>query len=179
MATTQTETAPEPTSTFGELHFHRLLVAVDGSQTADLALSAAVTAARRDHAAITLLAVVPDILLESRRWIPGGPGAPDPRALQEEADAEAQRLLRQTVERIPGDIPVTTVIRHGKPGPEIVAQARERDYDGILLGARGVGRVGALVGSVSGYVLRHAGTSVFVAHAPASAAARVAPAGTV
>src|SRR5206468_951826 len=94
MATTQTETAPEPTSTFGELHFHRLLVAVDGSQTADLALSAAVTAARRDHAAITLLAVVPDILLESRRWIPGGPGAPDPRALRSSSPTRPLRPRR-------------------------------------------------------------------------------------
>jgi nucleotide-binding universal stress UspA family protein len=163
---TTTVTASEPTRMLGELRFHRLLVAIDGSQTAELALSAAVTAARRDHAAITLLAVVPDILAESRRWIAGGP---DPRSLQDAADDETQRMLRDTVERIPSDIPVTTVVRHGKPGPEIVAQAAENDYDTILLGARGVGRVGALIGSVSAYVLRHAGTAVFVAHAPASA----------
>jgi nucleotide-binding universal stress UspA family protein len=161
-----TVTTPDPTRTLGELHFHRLLVAVDGSQTADLALSAAVTAARRDNAAITLLAVVPDILAESRRWVAGGP---DPCALQETADTETERMLRETVERIPSDIPVTTVVRHGKPGPEIVAQAGEHDYDAILLGARGVGRVGALVGSVSAYVLHHASTFVFVAHAPRSA----------
>jgi nucleotide-binding universal stress UspA family protein len=165
-----TSTAPQPASTLGELHFHRLLVAVDGSRTADLALSAAVTAARRDHAAITLLAVVPDIVAESRGhfWVAG---SPDPAVLQQEADAEAQRMLRETVERIPADIPVTTVMRHGRAGPEIVAQADEHDYDAILLGARGLGRVGTLIGSVSAYVLRHAGTSVFVAHAPRSAAA--------
>jgi nucleotide-binding universal stress UspA family protein len=162
-------TAPEPQSTLGELHFHRLLVAVDGSHTADLALSAAVTAARRDHAAITLLAVVPDIVAESRTfWIAG---APNPTVLQQEADADAQRMLRETVERIPHDFPVTTVMRHGKPGPEIVAQADEHDYDAILLGARGVGRVGTLIGSVSAYVLHHATTSVFVAHAPRTAGA--------
>ena len=152
--------APRP---LGELHLHRLLVAVDGSQTAELALSAAVTAARRDHAAITLLTVLPDYAHESRLWMTGGP---DPVALQADADAEAQRLLRTTVERLPDDIPVTTVIRHGKPGPEIVAQAGEQAYDAILLGARGLGRVGALIGSVSGYVMRHATTSVFVAHDP-------------
>jgi nucleotide-binding universal stress UspA family protein len=162
---TVTQTAPEPARTLGELHFHRLLVAVDGSQTAELALSAAVTAARRDNAAITLLAVVPDILAESRRWISGGP---DPGALQEAADAETQRMLRETVDRIPADIPVKTLVRHGKPGPEIVGQADEHDYDAILLGARGVGRVGALIGSVSAYVLRHASTSVIVVHAPAA-----------
>jgi nucleotide-binding universal stress UspA family protein len=159
--------APQPTVMLGELHFHQLLVAVDGSRTADLALSAAVTAARRDHAAITLLAVARDVIAESGRWIASAPGAPDPRTLQQEVDAEAELMLRQTVERIPDDIGVTTVIRHGKPGPEIIAQAGERNYDAILLGARGVGKVGALIGSVSAYVMRHAKTSVFVAHAPA------------
>jgi nucleotide-binding universal stress UspA family protein len=147
----------------GELHLHRLLVAVDGSNTAELALSAAVTAARRDNAAITLLAVTPDFVSESSAWLTG---SPDPYALQQEADEEAERLLSETVERLPGDIPVTKRLRHGKAGPEIVAQARECYYDAILLGARGVGRVQALVGSVSSYVLHHADAAVFVAHAP-------------
>jgi len=146
-----------------ELHLHRLLVAVDGSNTSELALSAAVTAARRDHAAITLLAVTPDFIAESHTWITG---SPDPGALQAEADEEARRLLCDTVDRIPDDIPVTKCVRHGKAGAEIVAQSREHDYDAILLGARGVGRVGALGGSVSSYVMHHADTAVFVAHAP-------------
>ena len=157
---------PEP-SRILELHLHPLLVAVDDSRTADLALSAAVTASRRDHAAITLLAVVPNLVAEARRWIMTA-GAPDPAALQDEADAEGQRILRETAARIPDDIPVTTIIRHGKPGPEIVAEAADRDYDAILVGARGVGRVGALLGSVSAYVVGHAGTAVFVAHAAAA-----------
>jgi len=147
-----------------ELHLHRLLVAVDGSNTAELALSAAVTAARRDNAALTLLAVTPDFAAESRSWIAG---SPDPSQLQREADEEAHRLLCDTVDRIPADIPVTKQLRHGKAGPEIVAEARSHDYDAILLGARGVGRVGALIGSVSSYVLHHADTAVFVAHSPA------------
>lgn len=87
-----------------ELHLHRLLVAVDGSNTAELALSAAVTAARRDHAAITLLAVTPDFVAESGSWIAG---SPDPAQLQDDADEEAKRLLSDTVDRIPDDIPVT------------------------------------------------------------------------
>jgi nucleotide-binding universal stress UspA family protein len=36
-----------------------LLVAVDASPTAELALRGAATVARRDHAAVTLLVVVP------------------------------------------------------------------------------------------------------------------------
>lgn len=153
----------EAAELLGELHFHRLLVALDGSENALLALSAAVTAARRDHAAITLMYVVPDMASEAARW----PWAAQvPGDLQGDADRQAERTLREAVARIPEDIPVTTLVRRGKAGPEIVAHARESDYDAILLGARGVGRVGALMGSVSQYVLHHADVAVFVAHAP-------------
>ncbi len=145
-----------------EVRFHRLLVAVDGSPSAALALSAAIAAARRDHAAVTLVSVAPDVLA-SARW-PGAPAAPP--VLQQDADAEAQRVLSEAVARVPADVGVTTVFRRGRAGPEIVALSRELGIDAILVGARGVGRVAALVGSVSNHVLHHADVAVFVAHAP-------------
>ena len=145
-----------------ELSFRRLLVAVDGSENADLALAAAVTAARRDHAAITVLAVSPDV-----RATAGWPGTPAPAAqLQDDADAYAQRVLREAVERIPEDLGVRSLFKRGKAGPVVVAEAAAGDYDAVILGARGLGRVGALLGSVSNHVLHHATIAVFVAHAP-------------
>jgi nucleotide-binding universal stress UspA family protein len=158
-----TATQPERQEKLGELHYHRLLVAIDGSESSTLALGAAVTVARRDHASLTLLCVVPDVAADVARW--PWP-ATSPVLLQEDADAAADRSLREAIERIPDDIPVTTVIRHGKAGPEIVAQAGEADYDALMVGARGVGRVGALIGSVSQHVLHNAPVPVFVAHAP-------------
>jgi nucleotide-binding universal stress UspA family protein len=151
----------------GDLRFHRLLVAVDGSAHADLALAAAITTARRDHAALTLVCVAPDVVAEAARW-PAGLARP---GSQREADAVAERTLREAVDRVPADIPVRTVMRRGKAGPHIVAEARSGSYDAILLGARGLGRVGALAGSVSHHVLHHADIAVFVAHAPPGAAA--------
>jgi len=148
-----------------ELRLHRLLVAVDGSDSADLALSAAVTAARRDHAAITLITVSPDVLSDPRFAF----AMIDTASIQTDADKAAEKLLRETVERIPQDIPVTTVFRRGRPGPEIVAHSEEQPYDAILLGARGLGRVHALMGSVSQHVMHHARVAVFVAHAPKAA----------
>ena len=50
-----------------------------------------------------------------------------------------------------------------------MAAAEEGEHDAILLGARGVGRVGSLMGSVSQHVLHHASVTVFVAHAPRGA----------
>jgi nucleotide-binding universal stress UspA family protein len=154
--------APPP-ALVGELRFHRLLVAVDGSLNGDLALSAAVTAARRDGAAVTLLTVARDVVADAARW-PGAMAYPGPT--QDEVDGEAARLLRSAADRVPDDVLVHTVVRRGRAGPEIVAEARAGTYDAILLGARGVGRIGALLGSVSQHVLHHADVAVLVAHAP-------------
>lgn len=148
-------------SELGELRFRRLLVAIDGSKNSDMALAAAVRAARVDNAQITLMTVEPDATAEAMRW-PTAAVTPPPD-LQEDAHREAERTLREAIERIPEDIPVTTVHRIGKAGPEIVTQSERADYDAVLLGARGVGRVGALLGSVSHYVLHHAETPVIVA----------------
>ena len=149
---------------FGELRFRRLLVALDGSPSADLALSAAVTAARRDNAAIAVICVAPDVIADSMRWPWPAPMPAD----QADADKFADGILRDAVARIPEDIPVTMIIKRGRAGQEIVAHANESNYDAILLGARGLGRVEALIGSVSRYVMRHAQIAVFVAHAPPS-----------
>lgn len=146
-----------------ELQLHRVLVAIDGSDTSELALRAAITVALRDNAAITLLSVIPEMAAEAAGWSMAGA---NPEQLQHDAEHYAEKLLRETVDRMPEGVPVTTVIRRGKPGAEICAQARDQVYDGILLGARGVGRVGAMFGSVSSYVLRHADVPVFVAHEP-------------
>ena len=157
------ETLEQPSEALDELHVHRLLVAVDGSASAELAVRAAITAGRWDNAAITLLVVVPDMIARPSPWtVTGGP---DPATIQREMDDDACRLLRDIVARLPADLPVKTRLRHGKPGPEICAQAREcGEYDAIVLGARGVGRVGALTGSVSSYVMHHADATVIVVH---------------
>jgi nucleotide-binding universal stress UspA family protein len=157
---TATEVLPAPL--YDELALHRLLVAVDGSANADLAVTAAITAARRDHATLTLILVGPDVTAGPAAWSVPIAGAADQRAIDEDG---CQRL-QATVARIPADVPVTTLYRRGKAGPEIVKAAKEGDYDAIVLGARGVGRVHGLMGSVSQYVLNHAGIAVFVAHAP-------------
>ena len=145
--------APPDTMTF-----HNVLVAVDGSADAALALAAAILAVQRSHARLTLIAVADDVM---RR-----PGAIafDP-TLQQKIDETTEKHLRDALEVVPQDIPVTTLFRRGRPGPEIVAAAKEGEHDAILLGARGVGRVHALMGSVSQHVLHHANATVFVAHA--------------
>jgi nucleotide-binding universal stress UspA family protein len=149
-----------------ELHYHRLLVAIDGSANGELALRAAVTVALRDRARLTLVCVAPDTSREARSW-PLAPVAPVESQL--DADEAAQRILREAARRMPPDVSVTTVCRRGSAATQILAQAETEPYDAILMGARGVGRVAALIGSVSHAVLHAARIPVFVAHAPTAA----------
>jgi nucleotide-binding universal stress UspA family protein len=149
-------------SSLEEVHFRRLLVAIDGSGSAELALAAALTTTRRDNGRLTLIGVAPRVMQTTSL---GATGLSRER-LQQQADDEAHRALRDAVRRLPDDISATTLFRQGKPGPEIVAETRTGRYDAVVLGARGVGRIGALLGSVSQYVLHHAAIPVIVIHAP-------------
>ncbi len=146
-----------------EVHYRRLLVAVDGSRNSDLALSAALSLARRDNATITIVSVEPDVSGATVQWpVVTAP----PTDLQSEAHGRCADNLSRAVAAMPEDVPVTSIHRFGKAGPEIIAQSKAESYDVILVGARGVGRVESILGSVSQHVLHHAQTAVLVTHAP-------------
>jgi nucleotide-binding universal stress UspA family protein len=142
-----------------DLHYRRLLVALDGSPSSELALSAAISIAEREHGSLTLIGVSPDI--ERAPWVAE---AASPRQLQKEADAQVEGILAEASARVPDELDVQTILRRGKAGPAIVEYAADGSYDAILLGARGLGRVAAALGSVSQYVLHHSDAVVLVTH---------------
>jgi nucleotide-binding universal stress UspA family protein len=140
--------------------FRDVLVALDGSVHAELALQSAGAIAERSNARLTLMTVAPDLATDARlAW-----ATVDRGALQKDADEAAEKLLREAVDAQPQDLSVTSVFRHGSPGHEIVEQAKKGNHDVIVVGARGLGRFGGMVGSVSQDVLRHAPCSVIVVH---------------
>lgn len=144
--------------------FHRVLVAVDGSPHSDLALAMAIALADRDNARLTVLTVIPHVSDGTAALAYGAPV--DPVQLQEDADRGAERTMRAAIDAVPDGQPVDSVTRRGSSGSEIVAQIKDGDHDVVVVGARGLGRIGSLFGSVSQYVLHHAGIAAFVAHAP-------------
>ncbi len=148
--------------------FRNVLVSIDGSRHADLALSMALALAERDHARLTIMTVIPNIT-ESAAMAYGA--GVDPVAMQGDADRAAEKMIRKALADVPDDQPVESVQRRGHAGPEIVAQAGEGRHDAVILGARGVGRIGSMFGSVSQHVLHHAKCAVFVGHLPEDAKA--------
>lgn len=141
--------------------YRHVLVAFDGSPEAQLALEHAIALAQNYRARLMLVAVVaPPPLLA---WqAPGGM-----KAVHDSEQTELEGELRAAADRVPDDLSVATRLLDGDPAREILRAARDGDYDVIVLGSRGRGRVtAALLGSVSNRVMHDAEVPVIVIHRP-------------
>ncbi len=139
--------------------FRNILVALDQSQTSQRAMAEATELAQILNARLTVISVVPPMPGYAYR------AGIDLGALKREAEAETEKLLRDSVAGLPDDLPVTTVLKHGHPGEEIVKQIEAGDHDLVVMGTRGLGRVTSnLFGTVGGYVHFHSRTAMLVVH---------------
>jgi nucleotide-binding universal stress UspA family protein len=151
--------------------FRNVLVAIDGSPDADQALDQAIDLAASERARLTLFTSVnsPPAVAYS------GIGGDVVTKLTQEAQAEAEGILRAALERVPDDVSVTTVMSSAPARPGLLRQLEDAQHDLIVMGSRGRGALrSALLGSVSHYVLHHSPVPVLIVHADASGEARSA-----
>jgi nucleotide-binding universal stress UspA family protein len=124
--------------------FHSILVALDGSRSADQVLEDAIEVARRDGARLTLISVA-----SQPRWRFVSPylvGYPT------EADLvhEAERIVERAEALVPDGVPVSTVVRRGEVAKAILERVRDGEHDLVVMGSHGRGPMRALLlGSVS------------------------------
>jgi nucleotide-binding universal stress UspA family protein len=141
--------------------FHHILVAVDGSPHADQALTHAIDLASCARTRLTLMTAVPEVPTPAY-LTPGVPVG----ALGDEARADAKAVLRSARDRVPDDVPVTTVLTDQPIRGALIHQIEESRCDLVVMGSRGRGTVrSALLGSVSHYVLHHSPVPVLIVHA--------------
>jgi nucleotide-binding universal stress UspA family protein len=140
--------------------FHNILVAVDGSLHSDLALSQAIDLAESERSRLTLMTgvgPVPPVALAA-----GTPALPE---MSRGARADPEKIIARARERVPHDIPVTTIVTEEPIRPALIKQIRKGHHDLVVMGSRGRGAVrSALLGSVSHYVLHHSPIPVLIAH---------------
>ena len=144
--------------------FRRLLVAFDDSPHARRALTEAIDLAKRTHAQLTVITVVPD----QSAWVAAGYDMPLPQEnpVVKRTEDEYRDLLDRAVHAVPHDLPVTVLLKHGPTAQAILDQARAGGHDLIVMGTRGRGDLTSLLlGSVSHRVLRESPVPVLVAHA--------------
>jgi nucleotide-binding universal stress UspA family protein len=145
----------------------RILLAIDGSEEAELALRVAVELAKSTGAELHLVHV---------KLIPITPPYPEALDWKEDlgpAEREAQELLDEQVKKVEdaGGTVAGVHLREEQPAEEIVALAEELGAYLIVVGRRNRGRIRrALARSVSDGVVRHARCPVLVVGAGARVA---------
>lgn len=138
--------------------YQKILVPVDGSHQSEAALKKGITAAKRNHAELTILHVIDVRAFQ-------GTGTVDP-LITKEAAHRANQLLNgyQKEAQEMGVSTVHTRIEYGSPKNVITYEVPEDEKtDLIMMGATGLSAIERLlIGSVSEYVTRHAPCDVMI-----------------
>src|SRR5438552_13377770 len=130
--------------------FSNILVAYDGSPTSRSALTQAYELAQAEDADVTVVTVAPTVA-------PLAALAPvSVEGLRAELDRWARTKLDEAKAAAPDGMVVRAVERRGHVGDEIVAEIESGDYDLVVLGSRGHGRLTTeILGSVNNHVHYH------------------------
>jgi nucleotide-binding universal stress UspA family protein len=112
--------------------FHRILVGVDDSPAAWLALERAIELAEEGHGRIGLLTSAP----EPANVIWAGPIAvPQSRAgMCAQLDNWACKCIEAAMEAVPDDVPITKLVSHGDPAKALLQEAERGDWDLVVVG---------------------------------------------
>lgn len=137
--------------------FDKILLAVDGSEHALRAAKLAGDLARSMKSKDLRIVVAFDS-------IPSYLGEPNLESAIEARMKEARGILQNAQEAV-GKVPaqIHTELIEGSPAEAITEVAKTRESDVIVMGSRGLGRFGALLGSTSQKVVSHAPCPVLIA----------------
>jgi nucleotide-binding universal stress UspA family protein len=112
--------------------FHRILVGVDDSPAACLALERAIELAEEGHGRIGLLTSAP----QPANVIWAGPIAvPQSRAgMCAQLDNWACQCIEAAIAAVPPEVPVVKLISHGDPAKALLQEAERGDWDLVVVG---------------------------------------------
>ncbi len=139
--------------------FHSILVPIDGSETAWNALEYAKTLGEKFDGMVTVMHVVKPVQTISMN-------GDVPYVPQNIAELEniGKNLLQMALERLhgyPGKI--ETILEFGNPASRILFVVRERQFDSVVIGCRGLSGIAEIfLGSVSTAVSQHSPVPVLI-----------------
>jgi len=144
---------PRAASDGRSVTFHDIVVAVDGSADAELALTHAIDLAGHGRSRLTLFTAIaqPPPLAY---W---GLAAPGLLTFFELAEAEADKIARRARDRVSEHVCVTLVVTSRRVRAALVQQIADGQHDLVVMGGRD--RSG-----ISRYVLGHSAVPVLIVH---------------
>jgi nucleotide-binding universal stress UspA family protein len=135
--------------------FSNILVAVDGSESANKAFERAIYLAQKCNSTIDLVHVV--------QCEVGGDSANTFEILEELKDKAKKMLEEYKIQAAKNGIPIQITVMQGDPAKVIIELARAKSYELIIMGTRGRSAFKELlIGSVSQKVMHHASCPVMV-----------------
>jgi len=159
----------------------RILYATDLSETARHAARYACGMGEQYHAAVSLVHVIPDVVesfsAEAGINLGNTIGNKEWQAYHEKGIAVARDAIHQRIQETSRQVKKTmpscpisednVMVRIGNPAKEIVAVAEEGNFDLIILGTHGHGKLAeSMIGSVAGDVIRQSRRPVMVVRLP-------------
>lgn len=135
--------------------FSRILVAVDGSQSAEKAFVKSIYLAQKCESKLDVVHVVSCEL--------GGDSATT-FELIDELKTKAEKMLDEyKIQATKNNVPIEITVTQGDPAQVIIELANAKRYDLIIMGTRGKSAFQELlIGSVSQKVMHHASCPVMV-----------------
>jgi nucleotide-binding universal stress UspA family protein len=139
------------------LNVRKILCPTDFSEPSGKALNAARELAVRLSSQLEIVHVFPNYIFEQMEALKDRDGLL--KELYDESKERLEKFLHASGLTVPG------TMEEGEPDRKIVSFAKEKDFDLIVMGARGMGRIeGMLIGSVTDAVLKSAPCPVLVIH---------------
>jgi nucleotide-binding universal stress UspA family protein len=135
--------------------YRSILVGVGPGAAGSAALDHAVALAASDGVRLTLLAAVGSPPAPTW-WVPALPENPFDMLLH-----ACEARLRRARQAVPGDVLVTTLLRHGEPAPALIGEVERGHHDLVVIGARA--HAAWWRGRVRRAVVRHSPVPVLVA----------------
>src|SRR6478672_10747794 len=115
--------------------FHDILVAIDGSADAEQALKQAIDLADTQHARLTIFSAIVTPPAVTYVGVSGNVLAD----LTRDAEGEAEATMKASVEQVPDDVSVGTVLSHEPVRPALLHQIDLGGHDLLVMGSRGRG----------------------------------------
>lgn len=144
--------------------YTNVMVAVDGSKTAELAFKKAVNIVLRNNGKLFIAHIIDTRSVQS--FYPMGNTSTDSTSLLQQQRNAAQNTLNRFIEwsKDRGVTNVEIILKNGSPRTELSdVLPEENNIDLLVLGATGLSAIErAFVGSVSQYVVRNAPCDVLV-----------------